>query len=180
MLQLTIPGAELWDEKNEQYVYTKDQTLQLEHSLISLQKWESKWKKAFLSKKEKTVEETLDYIKCMTITQNVDPQIYNCLTDEQISKVLSYISDSMTATYISNDKNSKASREVVTAELIYYWMISYNIPFECRKWHLSQLLTLIQVFNVKNTPPKKRSKKDILREYSAINDARRKRLGTKG
>lgn len=180
MLHITIPAVEQWDEVKQEFVYTKDQMLSLEHSLVSLSKWESKWCKAFLTKQEKTFEETLDYIKFMTITQNVDPKVYNYLTNENIDEVNRYIEAPMTATYFSEDKTSKISLEQVTAELIYYWMISLNIPFECQKWHLNRLLTLIKVCNIKNTPPKKRSRKDIMSSNAALNAARRKQLNTRG
>jgi len=180
MLQITIPAVELWDERKQEFVITKEQTLQLEHSLVSISKWESKWCKPFLSKQEKTFEEILDYIKCMTITQNVDPEVYNYLTNKNIEEINEYINAPMTATYFSDEKNSKPSREQVTAELIYYWMIAFNIPFECQKWHLNRLLTLIKVCNIKNQPPKKRSKKEIMSRNAALNAARRKQLNTKG
>lgn len=180
MLRITIPAVEQWDEAKQEFIYTKEQTLSLEHSLVSLSKWESKWCKAFLTKQEKTFEETLDYIKCMTLTQNVDPEVYNYLTNENIKEINEYIGAPMTATYFSDEKTSKTSREQVTAELIYYWMIALNIPFECQKWHLNRLLTLIKVCNIKNQPPKKRSKKDIMSRNAALNAARRKQLNTKG
>jgi len=180
MLQITIPAVELWDERKQEFVTTKEQTLQLEHSLVSLSKWESKWCKPFLTKQEKTFEETLDYIKCMTTTQNVDPEVYNHLTNENIEEINKYIEAPMTATYFSDDKTAKSSREQITAELIYYWMIALNIPFECQKWHLNRLLTLIKVCNIKNQPPKKRSRKEIMSRNAALNAARRKQLNTKG
>ena len=186
MLHITIPSApdiEYWDEQKEMFVTkpgVKGQTLQLEHSLVSLSKWESKWCKAFLSKEEKTSEETIDYIKCMTITQNVNPELYNHLTQANIDAVNAYIAAPMTATYVSEDKNSKGGREVVTAELIYYWMIALQIPFECQKWHLNRLLTLVKVCNRKNAPPKKMSKRDLNSRNARLNAARRKQLGTRG
>ena len=180
MLQITIPGIELWDESREIFTQTKEQTLQLEHSLVSLSKWESKWGKAFLSKQEKTYEETIDYIKCMTITQNVDPNVYNCLSKSIIDKITEYIEAPMTATYFSKEQSSGNSREQVTSELIYYWMIALNIPFECQKWHLNRLLTLIRVCNIKNQPPKKMSKRAIMSRNAALNAARRKQLNTRG
>ena len=180
MLRITIPAVEQWDEAKQEFIYTKEQTLSLEHSLVSLSKWESKWCKPFLTKQEKTFEETLDYIKCMTLTQNVDPEVYNYLTNGNIKEINEYIEAPMTATYFSDEKTSKISREQVTAELIYYWMIAFNIPFECQKWHLNRLLTLIKVCNIKNQPPKKRSKKDIMSRNAALNAARRKQLNTKG
>lgn len=180
MLTITIPARELFDEKTEQFVYTKEQTLQLEHSLVSLSKWESKWKKPFFATKEKTNEETIDYIRCMTITQNVDPMIYNFLTDENLSAIHDYIEDPMTATTFSDNKNGKKNREIITAELIYYWMISSGIPFECQKWHLNKLITLIRVFEVKNTPPKKMSQRELMNRNRALNEARRKQFNSKG
>lgn len=180
MLQIVIPGQEFWDEQKQEFINTKEQVLQLEHSLISLSKWESKWCKVFLSKQEKTQEETIDYIKCMTITPNVDPEVYNHLTRENIKEIEDYIAAPMTATYFSSDNAGKSSREQVTSELIYYWMIALNIPFECQKWHLNRLLTLIKVCNIKNQPPKKMSKREIMSRNAALNAARRQQLNTKG
>lgn len=181
MLRITIPAIEQWDERKQEFINVKEQTLQLEHSLVSLSKWESKWCKVFFSKEEKTYEETLDYIKCMTITQNVKPEVYYCLTKENIDQINQYIEAPMTATYFSKDKNkSGPGREQITSELIYYWMITLNIPFECQKWHLNRLLTLIQVCNIKNTPPKKMSKRDIMSRNASLNAARRKRMGSRG
>lgn len=180
MLQITIPAGEQWDEINQVFINTKEQTLQLEHSLVSLSKWESKWCKAFLTKNEKTDEETMDYIKCMTITQNVDPNVYNCLTKENVEQIKKYIEAPMTATYFSEEHSGKSSREQVTSELIYYWMIALNIPMECQKWHLNRLLTLIRVCNIKNQPPKKMSKRAIMSRNAALNAARRKQLNTRG
>lgn len=180
MLRLVIPARELWDGRKSQFVYTKEQTLQLEHSLISLSKWESKWQKAFLSRKEKTQEESLDYIRCMLISPNVDPSVISALPGQAIETINEYISAPMTATYFREDKNERNSREVVTAELIYYWMISLNIPFECQKWHLNRLLALIKTCSIKNSPPKKRSTKEIMSQNAALNAARKKQLNTRG
>ena len=180
MLQIVIPGQEFWDEQKQEFINTKEQVLQLEHSLISLSKWEAKWCKVFLSKQEKTQEETIDYIKCMTITPNVDPEVYTHLTRENIKEIEDYIAAPMTATYFSSDNAGKSSREQVTSELIYYWMIALNIPFECQKWHLNRLLTLIKVCNIKNQPPKKMSKREIMSRNAALNAARRQQLNTKG
>ena len=179
MLQITIPAVELFDDRALEFISLKEQTLQLEHSLVSLSKWESKWHKPFISS-EKTDEEMTDYIRCMTITQNVDPKIYNYIDPDNIVRVRKYIENPMTATTVTEDKSSKGGREVVTSELIYYWMIALNIPFECQKWHLNRLMTLIRVCNVKNTPPKKRSKRDLASRYAELNAARRKKLNTKG
>ena len=181
MLQITIPiSPEGWDERKEEFVDAKTVTLQLEHSLVSISKWESKWHKPFLSKDEKTAEETIDYIKCMTLTQNVKPDVYEYLTGENIRDINAYIEDSKTATTFSNDRSAGPNREIITSEVIYYWMVALNIPFECQKWHLNRLLTLIRVCNVKNNPGKKMNKKELLSKYDAINKANRKRFNTKG
>ena len=180
MLTITIPERELWDEERAELISVKEQTLQLEHSLVSLSKWESKWKKPFLTKEDKTPEETIDYIRCMTLTPNVKPEVYHCLTHDNIVKINNYISDPMTATTINMHGLSKGGKEIVTSELVYYWMVALNIPFECQKWHLNRLITLIQVCNVKNTPPKKMSKRDIMSRNAALNAARRKKYNSKG
>lgn len=181
MLQITIPSRELWDESTNEFVITKEQILQLEHSLISISKWESKWQKAFLTKQEKTHEETIDYIKCMTLNQNVDPNVYNYLTNDNIRQINAYIDSPMTATYFSEEKGGRGGHgEQITSELIYYWMIALQIPFECQKWHLNRLLTLVRVCNIKNQPPKKRSRREIMSRNAALNAARRKQLNTKG
>lgn len=180
MLRITIPAIELWDENKEEFINTKEQTLQLEHSLVSLSKWESKWNKPFLSKDTKTEEEELDYIKCMTITQNVDPNVYKFIPLNVREEIKEYINAPMSATWFSEDKNTKSSSEQITSELIYYWMVAQNIPFECEKWHLNRLITLIKICNIKSQPPKKMGKKAIMSRNAALNAARRKQLNTKG
>ena len=180
MLQITVPAVELYDEEKQEFINLKEETLQLEHSLISLSKWESKWCKVFLSKEKKSQEETLDYIKCMTLTQNVKPEVYNRLSNSNIAEIEAYISAPMTATYFSKEQSGKTSREQVTSELIYYWMIALNIPFECQKWHLNRLLTLIKVCSIKNKAPKKMNKRDIMSRNAALNAARRKQMNSSG
>ncbi len=180
MLYLTIPETEAWDEKRQEFISVKSQRLQLEHSLVSLSKWEAKWRKPFLGKEEKSFEELIDYIRCMTLTQNVKPEVYKCLTNGNVDELNKYIEAPMTATTFFEDEVKKFNRETITAEIIYYWMIALNIPFECQKWHLNRLLTLIRVCNIKNSPPKNRSKKEIMRRNAALNKARRQRLGTRG
>jgi len=180
MLLITIPDTELWDETNQEFVYVKRQTLQLEHSLVSISKWESRWRKRFFSKEEKTNEETLDYIRCMTVTPNVRSEVYRCLTAIDIQRINAYIEAKLTATSVPQQNVKGGGREPVTSELIYYWMVSLGIPFECQKWHLSRLLALIEICNYKNTPPKKRSRREILSQNAALNAARRQKLNTKG
>lgn len=177
MITIHIDAQEAFNELTNEFVTIKEQNLVLEHSLISISKWESKWHKPFLSKNNKTTEEALDYIRCMTITPNVDPNSYMFISEKDILRIDEYISDPMTATTFSEQGKS---RSIITAEIIYYWMVSYNIPFECQKWHLNRLLTLINVCSIKNTPPKKMSKSEIASRNAALNAARRKALGTKG
>lgn len=173
-------GPEEWDEAAQEFVEPESVTIDLEHSLASLSKWESKWCKSFLSKQEKTLEETIDYIKCMTLTPNVDPEIYNYLSDSNIVDINQYIESPMSATYFYDEKNSGSSKETITSELIYYWMIASNIPFECQYWHLNRLLTLIKVCSKKNAPPKKMSRSEIMSRNRALNNARRQQYNTKG
>lgn len=177
MLKIVIPACELWDERKEEFISTKEQVLSLEHSLVSISKWEGKWHKVFLSSKELTMDETIDYIKCMTLTQHVDPDIYNFLTPDNIDAIYRYIEDPMTASSVKDELPGGRSREQVTSELIYYWMITLGIPFECQKWHLNRLMMLIRICNAKNKPPKKRSNRELYRHHAAVNAANKKRAG---
>lgn len=179
MLDLVIPGRELYDPNTEEFIQTKAKTLKLEHSLIAVSKWESKWNKPFLSREAKTFEESLDYIKYMTITQNVDDNTYLGLTRELIAEVNNYIDSPMSATTFSDTKSYR-NREVITSEVIYYQMIAFNIPFECQKWHLNRLTNLIKICSIKNSPPKKVSKKQILSRNAELNAKRKQELGTRG
>lgn len=179
MLRITIPAAEQWDERKQEFISTKECSIQLEHSLVSLSKWESKWNKPFLGKDNKTEEEIIDYVRCMTITQNVDPNVYYAMSNDNIKAIRNYIDEPMTATTFK-EIGGKTNREVITSELIYYWMIALNIPFECQKWHLNRLLTLIRVCNIKNQPPKKMKQSEIMRQNAALNAARKKQLNSRG
>lgn len=186
MLPIVIPPCEEkdgWDEKKKQFYHLnafKGCTLNLEHSLISVYKWEAKWHVSFIATKDKTEEQSLYYIKCMTINKDVPDEAYNHLTVKDIQDISAYINDPMTATTINNIDKKTGGREIVTAELIYYWMIALNIPFECQKWHFNQLITLIEVCNAKNTPPKKMSKSEVMARNRALNQARRAKYNTKG
>jgi len=179
MLEIDISETEMWDESSEQFIRVRPQKLVLEHSLISLNKWESKYMKPFLNS-EKSGEELLDYIKCMTMTPNIDDSVYRCLTSDDIIKINDYINHPMTATTFHDQGKRGGGEKVVTAELIYYWMIALQIPFECQKWHLNKLLTLIRVCNIKSQPPKKMSKNQIMSRNQALNKARRAKLNSKG
>lgn len=180
MLKITIPPREMFNEETQEFTSTKEYTLQLEHSLVSLSKWEAKWNIPFFSKEDKTMEQTIDYIKCMTITQNIEDFVYDNLTQENIQTINNYINLPMTATTFKNRAGGRNSSEIVTSELIYYWMIALNIPMECQRWHINRLLTLVRVCNIKNEPGKKMSRNEINSSNAAINAARRKALHTKG
>ena len=181
MLRLDIELVpEQWDEKKEEFIDPVIQTIELEHSLVSLSKWESKYCKPFISKVEKTAEETLDYIQFMTVTPNVDPRIYMYLTDSQVEEINKYIEAPMTATTFPESNNGGKNTEAITAELMYYWMVALQIPFECQDWHLNKLLTLIKVCNFKNQPPKKMSHQETVSRNKALNEARKKKYNTKG
>lgn len=180
MLRVTIPGSEFYDESKEEFLVTKSQDLTLEHSLLSVSKWESKWKESFFNKKELTRQQTIDYIRCMTITPNVDPLIYRNIPQDVIDQIVEYINDPMTATWFPEEKGRAPSREIITSEIVYYWMIAQNIPLEWEKRHLNRLLTLIHVCSIKNAPPKKMSRKDQMAQQRALNAARRAKHKSKG
>ena len=178
-IKILIPQTELYDEENNMFYDIKEQHLTLEHSLVSLQKWEQKWKVPFLDPRvEKTVEMMRDYIRCMTVTQNVDPDAYMAIPPDEWKRINEYISDPMTATTIRS--TGKKSREIVTAEIIYYWMIKCNIPPEYRKWHLNSLLMLIEVCGVKESPEKKMSQKELADYHRRVNAANRAKFHSKG
>lgn len=180
MLTVTIPAMEFWDEKNECFVNTKETKLTLEHSLKSVYKWESKWHKIFLSNEPKTEEEFIDYIRCMTLTQNVDPVIYNYIPVDVFQQISAYIEDPMTATRIKEDPNEPKSNKPISAEELYYYMVSNNIWLDWEKRHLNQLLMLLRVCSEKNKPQKKMSKKATAANYAQLNKARRAKYHTKG
>lgn len=178
MLKLEV-GGEFFDERKQEFIYHKPQILKLEHSLISISKWESKYHEPFLHTKKLSNEQLQYYIKCMTVSRDVDPEIYESLTDEHYKQINDYIDDPMTATTIRNNSNTN-SREIVTSEIIYYWMVDYRIPVEFEKWHINRLLTLIRVITAKNTPSKKMSKGEIMARNRALNEQRRKANKTRG
>lgn len=191
MLEITIPSTEMWDESRQEFVTIgKPVTLQLEHSLVSISKWESKWHIPFIvqNKQEemkfpKTTEMMYDYVRCMTLNKGIDPKVYYAIPSSEMQKVNEYINNSMTATTFKDIKKKQAKRssEYITSELIYYWMVSLEIPFECQKWHLNRLLALIRICNEKNdSSANKMSKKDILKNQAALNAARKAKYHTHG
>ena len=180
MLSIKIPGRELFDEETQSFIQSEPYELRLEHSLVSVSKWESKWKKPFLDPSgKKTWAESLDYVRCMTLNQHVKPEVYMSIGSKEMEAINAYIEDFRTATKIST-KNSSPNREIMTSEVIYCYMFLHNIPIECQKWHLSRLMTLLEVCSIKSNPGKKMSRSEILAQNKAINAARRKASHTKG
>lgn len=180
MLTLKVPVVEAFDEATKKIVVSEYFLLELEHSLASLSRWEQKFEKPFLGTDEKSSEETLWYIKAMTLTPNVPDALYSRLTTENLKAVTEYINAKMTATTITEHGPRRPSREVITAEIIYYWMVSLNIPFECQYWHLNKLITLVRVCNLKNAPAKPMNRKSAAQQQRALNAQRRAQHGTRG
>ena len=180
MLPLYIPKGEFWDEEHERFMYTKETVLKLEHSLISISKWEAKWQVPFFDT-EKTTEQIVDYIRCMTLNTDVDPLVYRRLTRSDYEKINAYIASPMTATTIRDDGSHRKNKgKIITSELIYYWMFSFQIPIETEKWHINRLLMLIRVFSEENKPNKKMTQREIMNQNKALNAARRAKLNSKG
>lgn len=180
MLQIKIDDIDCFDEATQTFVQIKGSTLQLEHSLVSISKWESKWKKPFLSREGHSREETLDYIRFMTITQNVNPELYKYISDDNILKVNAYIEDPMTATTFAKVEGKGSIGKIITSEEIYYYMTAYQIPWNAEKWHFNRLMTLIKICNEKNKPSKKMRKGEIARQRRSLNAARRAKTGSRG
>lgn len=180
MLKIVIPEREFFDENKNEFVYSKPQEVTLEHSLISISKWESKWHKPFLDeKRQKTDEEFIDYVRCMSLS-NLSDEAFENISERNKADILSYIHDSMTATWFAEDKMPPPSNKILTSEVIYCWMIQNDIPFECQKWHLNRLLTLIRVCSLEKIPEKKMSPMSILSQNASLNKMRRAALHTKG
>lgn len=180
MLTITVPDSTYWDEVSEKFIDNKETTLQLEHSLVSLSKWESSWMVPFLGAEDKTEEQIISYIKDMTLTLDVSPEVYYRLTDDNFKQINEYIYAKMSATWFNEHRDPKGNRDVITSEIIYYWMISLTIPFECQFWHLNRLLTLVRVCNQKNAPQKKMSRSELASRNRSLNEQRKAKLNTTG
>ena len=181
MLTLVIPETEIWDEKNMCFIYVNKTKLKMEHSLLSLSKWEEKYEKPFLDNNKKTKEEELDYYKFMTTNPNVDDNVFQALTPEDLKVLDEYINKKKhTATRVPESKKPSNNSQFVTSELIYYWMLEAGIPYECEKWNLQRLLTLLQVVSNERGPKKKMTQEEVVADYAALNKIRRAKLKTKG
>lgn len=180
MLKITTVPREFFNDSTQEFLTVPSAELVLEHSLISIWKWESKWKKSFLNTAKLTDEELADYVRCMTIGKEAPLEVYKYLSPKTLRQIQQYMDEPMTATTFKDNKGRSPKREIITAELIYYWMIEAGIPFECEKWHLNRLLALICVCNIKGSSGKKMSKRDIMKQNAELNAARRKAMGSKG
>ena len=179
-LTVKIPAKDLYDPKSNRFISVKDTTITFEHSLISISKWEAKWHKPYLSKEQKTPEEQFDYLRCMCLTRNVDPNAFYALDSASVKSIADYIADPMTATTFRH-QDKRGGSEILTNEVIYFYMANFQIPFDpCEKWHLNRLLTLIEVASIKNQPPKKMGKRDMLNQRAALNAQRRAKFNTRG
>jgi len=180
MLKLIIPQEESFDEATNRFVVTKATILEFEHSLASLSKWESTFERPFLSNDKKSSEEVIAYVEMMLLTPDVSVETLESLTQVHYDKINQYISSKQTATTINEVRKGGRGGEVITAEIIYYWMVSMGIPFECQYWHLNRLLMLIKVINRKNEPSRKLGRNEAARKQRELNEQRRAQFNTRG
>lgn len=181
MLSINIPETELFDEETDRFMKVKPQSLNLEHSLISISKWETNHCKPFLTKEKKSTEEILDYIRCMIINPPKNVDIVKAFTSKEINEVIEYINKKKTATTVTFfSKQPHSKQETITSELVYYWMFSAGIAIECEKWPLDRLFALIKIFGAKNAPKQKGTNREYKRMQSDINAKRRAALHSKG
>jgi hypothetical protein len=179
MLRLSIATSEAYDEAAGEFVSAEVEEILLEHSLVSLSKWESKWEVPFLDSTQKTNEQVLDYVRMMFSGDDFPEHLVKHFTKIHFGLINDYINAKMSATWIA-EQPAKGAREIITAELIYYWMIALGIPFECQNWHLSRLLMLIKVCNIKNSPKKKMNSQNLAARHRELNAQRRAETGSRG
>lgn len=179
MLTITVPGEELFNSETLKFSYTETTVLELEHSLVSLSKWESRWNIPFLGKDKKTDEQIIDYIRTMLLSP-VDDSVLKRLSNDNYEQINAYINEKQTATWFREETNGPANREIITAEIIYYWMISLNVPIEFENWHINRLFTQIKVLNQKNQPKKKQNTQNAAAQRRALNEARQRQYNTSG
>lgn len=177
---IIIVSGEAFDEAKGEFITVDEVTLELEHSLVSLSKWESIHNKPFLGPGAKTSKEILDYIEAMVISDNFSMEVVANLSKENTDKINDYISSNQSATTFNDPRKSSSRSEVITSELIYYWMTAYQIPFECECWHLNRLFALIQICNIKNSKQTNMPKSEAAAAQRSLNESRKAALGTKG
>jgi hypothetical protein len=180
MLTITVPGVEMFDEQSQEFTTQGDVILELEHSLVSLSRWEAKYEKPFLGEADKTSDELLGYVKAMVLTPNVEEEVFQKLTADNFEAINAYIDARMSATWFNEPAGPPKTREVITSELIYYWLTVFKIPFECETWHLNRLFTLIRICNIKQAKPKKMTRAEIAARNRNLNAQRKAQLGTTG
>jgi hypothetical protein len=180
MLKIIVPGEEYYNEETEEFETVGDFELELEHSLISLSKWESKHQKPFLSNSTKTPDEILDYVKAMVLTPNYPEDIFQRFSNIQFSQINKYIESTESATTFGAMPERRGRGEIITSELIYYWMVAFTIPFECETWHLNRLFALIRICNIKNSKPQKMSRSEVAARNRELNAQRRAQFNTRG
>lgn len=180
MLRIIIEGDELFDESTNEFSRVGDIVIDLEHSLVSLSKWESMYQKPFLSSEKRSTEEIFGYLKAMMLDADIDSNLVRRFSQKTIDQIQEYIDSSQSATTFGNMPARNGPGEVITSELIYYWIVSYNIPFEVERWHLNRLFSLIRICNLKNSKPKRMSRNEIAQRNRELNAQRRAELGTSG
>lgn len=180
MLTIRVGATDVYDESSGKFGAQGGFELELEHSLVSLSKWESEFEKPFLGKADKTGDEVLSYIRLMLLTPNPPEDFLQRLSKENMDAINSYIDRKMTATWFSEQPGAPRTNEIITSELIYYWMTVFQIPFECETWHLNRLFTLIRICNIKSAKPKKMSRSEVAARNRELNAQRRAQMGTNG
>lgn len=175
MLELHISETELWDPVSEKFLLVKEQSLPLEHSLLSISKWEEKWHKPMplINNERLSGDEFLDYVRCMTISRNPDPLVYRCITAREVEAIMAYINDPHTATWFGNEKSGGNDKRPLTTELIYHLMFAFGVSKECEKWHLNRLMTQLRVEYEESKPSKKKTPAEIAERHRMLNAKRR-------